>query len=78
MKAPGEIIQILALGGIDDADAVERHIQALGDLLHFLLLTQHDGRAEPQRVELSRGLQDARLRAFGKYHPLWDAAVIFR
>ena len=28
MKALGEILQILALGGIDDADAVERNVQA--------------------------------------------------
>jgi hypothetical protein len=69
-KSAGEIFQILARGGIDDADAVERNVQALGDRLHLFRLAEHDGRAQPQRVKLPRGLQNARLLAFGKHHPL--------
>ena len=58
------------VGGIDDADAFERNVQFLGDRLDFGRVAEHDGRAEPQRVKLPRRLQDARLLAFGKHHPL--------
>jgi hypothetical protein len=34
------------------------------------VVAEHDGRTEPQRVKLPRGLQDARLLAFGKNDPL--------
>ena len=70
METPGEIFQLLAFGGIDDADALEGGVQALGNFRHFGRIAQHDGRAQPQRVKLPGRLQDARLRAFGKHNPL--------
>jgi hypothetical protein len=65
-----KIVELFARGGIDDADAIERKVQAFGDLFHLRLLAEHDGCAELQGLELPRGPQDARFRAFGKNHPL--------
>ena len=70
MKALREIFQIFARGGIDDADAFERNVQTVRDLLYFRVVAEHDGRAEPQRVKLPRRLQNARLLAFGEHDPL--------
>ena len=70
MEAVGEILQVLALGGIDDADAVERNVQVLRGGLHFGRVAEQDGRAEAQRGKLPRGLQDARLLALRENDPL--------
>jgi hypothetical protein len=70
MKALCEIIQVLARGGIDDADALERDIQVFRDFFNFSRVAEDDGCAETQRVELPRGLQNARLIAFWKHDPL--------
>ena len=69
MEALGEILQVLAVGGIDDADAVERNIQFLRDGIHLERIAEQDGRAQLQRGKLPRRLQDARLLAFGKNDP---------
>ena len=45
-------------------------IQALGGFLDLGAVAQQDGDAQPQRMELPRGLQHARFRAFGKDNPL--------
>ena len=70
MKARGKIAQILAVGGIDDPDAIERNIQTLRDRSHLGSVAEHDGRAQPQRGILPCGLQNARLVALGKNNPL--------
>ena len=70
MKPFREIFQILARGGIDDADAFERNVQIVRDRFYFGVVAEHDGRAEPQRVKLPRRLQNARLLALGKHDPL--------
>ena len=77
MKAPDEIFRILALGGIDDADAFERNFQRGGNFLHLGLVAEHDGRAKPQRIKLPRGLQDARLVALGKHDALGMPLQLF-
>ncbi len=70
IKPLHEIFQVLARGGIDDADAFERNVQVRRDFLDFRVVAEHDGRAEPQRVKLPRRLQNARLLAFGENDPL--------
>src|SRR5208282_806495 len=69
VKTVGKILHLLARVGINDADAVERDVQLLGGLLHFRLVAEDDGRAEPQGMKLPGRLQNARLFAFGKNHP---------
>ncbi len=78
VKPAGKILQVLAGGGIDDADAVQRNFQCLGGLAHFGLVAEHDGRAQPQRIKLPRRLQNARFRRLRETPRAWDAAVIFQ
>jgi len=70
VKPPGEIFQVLAGGGVNHADALERDVQSFGGFLYFGVVAEHDGCAEPQRLKLPGRLQDTRLFAFGKHHPL--------
>ena len=78
MKALGEIVQVLALGGIDDADAFQRNVQVRRRPPSLWPVAEQNGRAQPQRIKLPRGLQDARLRRLRETPPAWDAAAIFR
>ena len=68
-KAVGEVLQVLALGRIDDADAFEGNAQGLGDLFDFSPIPQKDGSAQPQRIKLARGLEHPRLSSFRKDNP---------
>ena len=69
-EAAREILQLLALGGVDDADAFEREVQVRGDLFDLRAVAQQDGHAQPQGMELPGRLEHARLRAFRKDDPL--------
>ena len=70
METPRKIIRVLAGGGIDDADAFERNVHAFREVFDSRGVAQHDGRAQPQRQELPRRLQNARILAFRKHDPL--------
>src|SRR5882724_6074640 len=70
MKAFDEIFKVFARDGIDDADAIERDVQFVGDNFYFFMFTEQNGHAEPERVKLPRRLQNARLIAFGENDPL--------
>ncbi len=65
-----EILQILAGGRVDDADALQRKIQIRRHRPDFLWISQHNGRPQPQCVKLPRGLQNPGFFAFRKHHPL--------
>ena len=65
-----EALAFLAVFGVEDADAFERDAEFLGELLNFRAVAEQDGRAELERIELARGLKDARLGAFREHEPL--------
>ena len=65
-----EVLQFLALGGVDDADAIERNVQPLGRGFDFGTVAQQDRHAQPQRIELPRRLQYPRLGPFREHDPL--------
>src|SRR5581483_3957052 len=76
-EAAGEVVEVLALRGIDDADAFERNVQLLRELFDPGAVAEQDRRAEPERKKLPRRLQHARLRAFRKNDPLRMALQLF-
>ena len=65
-----EIVQILAFGGVDDADALERDVEGFGGFGDPRPVAEEDRRAQPQRIELARRLDHARLGAFREDNPL--------
>jgi hypothetical protein len=72
-----KVFQLLAFGGIDDADAFERNVQFLRRFLNLRAITQKNRRAEPERIELPRRLQDARLSPFRENDPFRVALELF-
>lgn len=62
----GELIQFLAFGRIDDADAFEGDVQVRCHLFDPGAFAQENGRAEPQGLKLSGRLQDVGFGAFRK------------
>src|SRR5258708_23701857 len=70
MKLFDEIFEVGARDGIDDANAVERDVQFVGDNFYFFMFAEQNGNAEPERIKLPGRLQDARLIAFGENDPL--------
>ncbi len=65
-KAVGEIVQFLALGGLMMRMPSSGIFSPSATALIFAAVTEHDGRAQPQRIKLPGRLQDARFLAFGK------------
>lgn len=65
-----KIIEILAFGGIDDANTFERNIDSLRGFFHFRAVAQQNRRAEAKGIKLPRRLQHARFGAFRENHTL--------
>ena len=69
LEAPGKIIQVIALGRVDNANALEGNVQRFGGFLNLRPVSEQDGGAEPQRKKLPCRLQDARFGSLGKHNP---------
>ena len=77
-EAARKAFEVLAFGGVDDADAFERDVQALGGFLDFGAVANKDGNAEPQRMKLTGRLQAHEVPCPRGKQSAWGAAVIFR
>ena len=70
LEPAGEIVQILALGRVDDADAFEGDVQRIGGFIDPGPVAEKNRHAEPERIELAGRLEHARLGAFREDNPL--------
>ena len=70
LEPPRELVQLLALGRVDDADPFEREVESRGGFPDARPFAEQDRHAQPQGMELAGGLEHARFRAFRKDNPL--------
>src|SRR5581483_11804706 len=69
LETMDEAVEVLALNGVDDANALEGDVEALGGFLDFGAVAEEDGHAQAQGIELARGLEDPGFGAFGEDNP---------
>ena len=73
-----KIVQILAFGGIDDANAFQRNIERSARFFDLRAITQKNRRAQSQRIELAGRLQARAVPCLPEKQSAWDAAEVFR
>jgi hypothetical protein len=69
-EGAGKHLEVGTVRGVEDADAVQRHLQFFRHRADALFRSEQNRRAEPQRLILAGGLENARIRALWEHDAL--------